>query len=1344
MAESCAIAADPPADFPALGQKFDSATRPLVQKYCLGCHSTEKVEGDLDLERFATLENVRKEPELWRHVSEQIVSGEMPPKNRPRPTDAERAQILGWIRDYLRAEALSAAGDPGNVLLRRLTNVEYDNTIRDLTGFDYDATREFPVDGAAGEGFSNVGEALAMSPALLEKYLEASRKIASHIVLLPDGLKFSASDTPADWTNEYLEAIRAFYRARTEPAGHTRVKLHGLEWDTNAGGRLPLTAYLDAAAELAKTGKSDEAAVRDLAAQRKLSPKYLEIVRRFFAETSDDPIVSRLQNRFRELGPEGTAGLAADIQRWQMALTRFGSVGHFKPWLQTADPVVRVVNVREKLTAPPGGKPVRLKLSALPLGEFSEEARVVWRSPRLERPGTSNIPVAGLKDAVARAEFLRKELERTQAYLDVIDRVRSESWRPGRVSWKDEAARCGLDAELLAAWGGLAGIGAEPLDEKTLMKDRIERSGTYDFVKGWGKDATPVAVANSSDQDVRVPGFMKARSVAVHPSPKTSVVVAWRSPIDGKIRIEASAVDIHGDCGNGVTWSLEHRRGALRKTLAAGIAETSAPNRIPFIEELAVRAGQVIALAIGPRDGDHSCDLTGVELNVTEVGDEGRFWNLREDVVPNIHAGNPHADRFGEAAVWSFHEEPVGTASEAPGSIPKDSVLARWIEAVDAEPAVKKELAANVGRIFSPDSADKSETNLSTRDSLKSLDGPLLRAIDFVTAAAKTAGSDMIAAPGQPLTIEIPAEWAASRTFVTDVAAGARWGESSAVQVAVGHDDSASLASFSETRPVLTASDAADAFWKRSFERFRSVFPAALCYPQIVPVDEVVTLALFHREDDHLIRLMLDDSEKAELDTLWHALRFVSQEPLKVEVGYKQFMEYVTQDGDVRLFEPLRKPIRERAADFRKELLNAETGQWNALLTTADRAWRRPLDASEKATLRALYDKLRATGTPHDQSIRLVFSRVLLAPAFLYLTEPSESKERVRPLTQHELATRLSYFLWSSMPDADLRKAADEGRLHDPAVLKAQIRRMTADPKARALATEFACQWLNLKNFDRHDEKSERIFPEFAELRGPMYEEVVRFLTDVIRSNKPVLSILDSDRSFLNGTLAGFYGVEGVEGDAWREVGGMKKVGRGGLLGFAALTAKQSGASRTSPILRGNWLLESLLGEKLPKPPKNVPQLPESELDTEGLTMRQITEKHRADPACAKCHDRIDHYGMAMEAFDAIGRRRKADLGGRPIDTSVALPDGTKFADVSGLRDYLLATRRDQFQRQFFRKLIGYALGRSVAVSDDPLIDSLTNQAQKPDFGVVDAIEAIVTSPQFLNRRGLTESVEAE
>ncbi|MFM7319245.1 MAG: DUF1588 domain-containing protein, partial [bacterium] len=183
------------------------------------------------------------------------------------------------------------------------------------------------------------------------------------------------------------------------------------------------------------------------------------------------------------------------------------------------------------------------------------------------------------------------------------------------------------------------------------------------------------------------------------------------------------------------------------------------------------------------------------------------------------------------------------------------------------------------------------------------------------------------------------------------------------------------------------------------------------------------------------------------------------------------------------------------------------------------------------------------------------------------------------------------------------------------------------------------------------------------------------------------------------------------------------------------------GASRTSPILRGNWLLETLLGEKLPKPPKNVPQLPESELDTNGLTMRQITEKHRADPACAKCHDRIDPFGMALEAFDPIGRLRKADLGGRPIDTSVILPDGTKFAGLTGLRNYLTNTRMADFQRQFDRKLLGYALGRSVIVSDDPLLDELSQLPKKPATGIPETIQKIVASPQFRNHRGISADI---
>ena len=304
---------------------------------------------------------------------------------------------------------------------------------------------------------------------------------------------------------------------------------------------------------------------------------------------------------------------------------------------------------------------------------------------------------------------------------------------------------------------------------------------------------------------------------------------------------------------------------------------------------------------------------------------------------------------------------------------------------------------------------------------------------------------------------------------------------------------------------------------------------------------------------------------------------------------------------------------------------------------------------------------------------------------------------------------------------------------------------MLADPKIRSLSTEFACQWLHLKDFNTHNEKSEKIFPEFADLRGPLYEEVVLYFMDLFQHNRPVANILDSDQTFLNERLAKFYGLDSIKGDRWQATQGMKLAGRGGLLGFGALTAKQSGASRTSPILRGNWLLETLLGEKLPKPPKNVPQLPESELDTDGLTVRQITEKHRADPSCAKCHDRIDPFGMALEAFDPIGRRRSADLGGRPVDTSVELKDGTKFKDIDGLRNYLLTSKRAEFTRQFHRKLLGYALGRSVRVSDDPLIDEMQAKiTDKPMTGIQDSILSVILSPQFRNQRGLNADYQAE
>ena len=315
-----------------------------------------------------------------------------------------------------------------------------------------------------------------------------------------------------------------------------------------------------------------------------------------------------------------------------------------------------------------------------------------------------------------------------------------------------------------------------------------------------------------------------------------------------------------------------------------------------------------------------------------------------------------------------------------------------------------------------------------------------------------------------------------------------------------------------------------------------------------------------------------------------------------------------------------------------------------------------------------------------------------------------------------------------------MRATADAGKLKDPAVLAAQTKRMLADPKVRRLATEFGCQWLHVRTFDTLNEKSERHFPEFAKLRGAMHEESVLFFTDLFQHDRPMSNLLDSDATYLNETLAKFYGIPGVSGEQWRRIEGVKKYGRGGILGLSTTLATQSGASRTSPILRGNWVSEVLLGEKLPRPPKGVPQLPDDETATDKLTVRQLVEKHSSDPKCAVCHQRIDAYGFSLEGYDPIGRKRTQDLAGRPIDTKAKAMDGSEFDGIDGLRGYLLTKRKDAFERQFLKKLLGYALGRSVQLSDEPLLDEMQAAAKGGTMSAV--VEMVVKSKQFRDIRG--------
>jgi hypothetical protein len=545
--------------------------------------------------------------------------------------------------------------------------------------------------------------------------------------------------------------------------------------------------------------------------------------------------------------------------------------------------------------------------------------------------------------------------------------------------------------------------------------------------------------------------------------------------------------------------------------------------------------------------------------------------------------------------------------------------------------------------------------------------------------------------------------------------------------------------------PIITA-DAGPARkrFEAAFDEFRALFPLALCYTKIVPVDEVVTLTLFYREDEQLKRLMLDDDERAELDRLWADLQFVSEAPLKQVDVFEQLYQYATQDADPKAFEPLRKPIQAGAEQFKQLRTASEPKQVDAVLAFAALAWRRPLVEAEQAELRTLYKRLRTQELPHPAAIRMLIARVLVAPAFLYRGEQPAAGLKASAVNDHELATRLSYFLWAGPPDAELRALATAGKLHEPEVLVAQTRRMLRAPKVRRLALEFGCQYLHVRDVAELDEKSERHFPSFAAIRGDLLEESARFFTDLFQEDRAVMSLLDADHTFANAALAKHYGLPlpssntvptaSQSSDGWQRLDGLRAAGRGGILGFASTLAKQSGASRTSPILRGNWVSEVVLGEKLPKPPKGVPILPEEA--PAGLTERQLIERHSSDAKCASCHKRIDPLGFALEGFDPIGRARTKDAAGLAIDVRSQLQDGTELASIDGLRNYLAGPRRDDFLRQFCRKLLGYSLGRGVQLSDQPLVDRMLAELQRREFRVGAAVELIVLSPQFREVRG--------
>ncbi|MGE0607592.1 MAG: DUF1592 domain-containing protein [Pirellulales bacterium] len=1358
--------------FERLGKQYDSDVRPLLKQFCLDCHSSDKPEGELDLERFATLADVRTDTKVWLKAAEMLDNGEMPPKGSAQPLSQQRQSLRNWIAEYLDAEALASAGDPGPVVLRRLNNAEYTYTVRDLTAAELSPAREFPSDSAAGEGFTNTGSALVMSPALLTKYLDAGKDIASHAVLLPDGFRFSHSANRNDWINDILAQIRQLYFEQTDSAGGTRVNLQGIVFDTNGGGRLPVAAYLQATLAERDALAAGSKTTGDVAKERGLSPKYLAALWGMLNEKEGSLLLDRVRQRWKLARPEDAEALAAEIAVWQNALTRFQSVGHMKPWMTPAAPLTAQQEIRYKLPADAAGDVV-FYLTALEAGDGAVGDAALWQRPRLVAPGRPDLLLRDVRRFTRLMASRRGQL--FAATANCLKAAAEASLGDAEIDIAELARRHNTDASSLQSWLDFLGIGPTATQKLDLFQGKIVNASGYDFIRGWGSHDTPLLLANSSDQHVRVPGNMKPHGVTVHPSPTLQAAVGWRSPVSARLRVEGKVSHAHPECGNGIVWSLELRRGAVRQRLANGTAGGNRDAAIGPIESLAVRPGDLVSLLVGPRDGNHACDLTDLELTLKSDKPDGPAWSLTSDVSPDVQAGNPHADRLGNKDVWHFYTEPVSAASAGP-DIPAGSLLARWqlADKADEKASLAKELQA---LLSGPPPADANHPDAALYQQLASLGGPLFAAEwqsllnkpedagnDGQSPASEPATDEETAAPlpgldpalfgklpdgrriddadlcfAAPASMEIrlPADLAAGAEFVAVGTLVQTSEKQGSIQLQAAGDKPDDLTALRPDLPIVVRDgSAARQRFEKACDDFRSWFPAALCYTKIVPVDEVVTLTLFHREDEELSRLLLDDEQHARLDRLWQELHFISGDALTLVDAFAQLLEYASQDSDPKLFEPFRQPIMDRAAAFRQTLLDAEPLHINTLVAFASRAYRRPLTGKESGDLRALYQSLREQELSHDEAFRFTLARLFVSPAFLYRLEKAPPGEQAGPVSDWELATRLSYFLWSSAPDDELRAAAAAGRLREPEVLAAQSKRMLADGRVRRLATEFACQWLHIYEFDALDEKSERHFPTFLDLRDDMYEEPRRFFTDLFQHDGSILSIFDCDHTFVNEALAGHYDMAGISGPEWRRVAGQKELGRGGILGMSATLAKQSGASRTSPILRGNWVSEVLLGEKLPRPPKDVPPLPDDETATAELTVRQLVEQHTNDERCASCHRRIDPLGFALEGFDAIGRRRDKDLAGRPVDESSQLADGTHIEGLGGLRDYLLTARRDAVLRQFCRKLLGYALGRGVQLSDEPLLTEMRQALEQHDYRFSVAVESIVRSPQFREIRG--------
>lgn len=955
-----------------LARQFETTVKPFVAKHCAGCHSGAKPAAELDLKKYSDLKAVVRDHAHWATVAERLKAGDMPPKPLPAPPAANAKAVVEWVEAMRWTEARKRAGEPGVVLARRLSNAEYDNAIRHLTGVDIRPSKEFPVDPANPEGFDNTGESLAMSPTLLNKYLQAARMVANQMVLTPDGIEFAPHPMLVETDREKYAIQRIVQFYESQPTDYAD--------------------YFEAA------WRRQHRAVLGVM-KEKVSPKYLATV------------VEALTTKPETVGP------LAELQK------RFNA-----------------------LPAPKKGEFGLVRQEAVAMRDYALKVRALiarhYDSPYVKGLSTTSQPLMNWK----------------------LNQFATRRWD--------------YDREALLEEG-------DPLP----VPPEGPKRGTF-FVRFAGDVVALQAKAK----------LVKERLAAVE---------LLRIPKGKRAEYEAA-----------------YERFAK------------------------------------------------VFPDAFYVSERGRFYpDVTQDTGRLLSAG--------------FHN--------VMGYFRDDLPLREMI--LDAKQT------ARLNRLWQ-------EFDFVADHTVRTYVQYYFNQSGEILGNGRESGSE------RPLNNEV--------------------------------------------------------------------------------TDEVIIYGL---RDAYLAKAKADPDNN----------------PVAVEAIEQHY---------ARVNAAIREVFRVRAA--------SEPLHLAALERFAAKAWRRELSEAEKKDLRAYYQQMRETaGMTHEEAVRDAVVSVLMAPDFTYRIDLLPGRSAVEPLTDLQLASRLSFFLWASPPDEELRQA----KLRQPGVLLAQTRRMLKDERARRFVTEFAGNWLDFRRFEEHNAVDRERFPTFTnELREAMFEEPVRLMEYVVREGKPVTDLLYGNYTFVNPVLARHYGIP-VEGAGWRRVDNVHQYGRGGLPAMSVFLTKNAPGLRTSPVKRGYWVVKRLLGENIPPPPAVVPELPVDEAKAEK-PLREMLAAHRDNAACAGCHVRFDGLGLALEAYGPVGERRERDLAGRPVDTRAPLPGGGEAEGLAGLREYIRGKREEDFVRQLCRKLLAYGLGRSLLLSDEITIEQMQTRLKANGYRFAALVETVVSSPQFLNKRG--------